>query len=326
MHPSDRGGSDPGPLAVSVIICVRNGAATLAAQLDGLARQVGAPPFEVLLVDNGSTDGSVPVFQRWAAARPGTVAAARVVDASDRVGLCYARNRGAAAAHAPVLAYCDADDIVGSQWVAAAHAAIGSGAEAVGGRVLSLDAARRPTEQLLLDSLDSVGPADGADGVYRYFWGCNFAVSAASLAEVGGFDEALPPYGCDDVEIGIRMTTRGVRMTHEPRMEVYYDPPRGLRRRLTRRYRAGVAEACLWARHPQVYRRRPTVAALLAGLPWTATRAAVRTAGGPKQRVLSAAEALARSVGLAEGLRVWVNAGRVPAHESTTGPVIPRSS
>ena len=318
VQPTDREGSDPGSPAVSVVVCVRNGAATLASQLEALAGQVDAPGFEVVLVDNGSTDGTVAVFEQWAAAGTGVVADARVVDASEQVGLCFARNRGAAAARAPVLAYCDADDVVGSTWVAAVHAASSSGALAVGGRVLALDAARRPTSQVLLDSLDSLGPDDGAERVFPYFWGCNFAMSAATLAAVGGFDEGLPPYGCDDVEIGIRLAVAGVALAYEPRMEVFYDPPRGPRRRLIRKYRAGIAEACLWARHPGLYRRRPTAVALLLALPSTPIRAALGSRGGARRRVLAAAEATARDLGLVRGLRRWVVGGRLrPFHGST---------
>ena len=54
--------------ALSVIIACRNGAATLAETLEGLAAQRWDRPWEVVLADNGSTDGSVALFEGFARA------------------------------------------------------------------------------------------------------------------------------------------------------------------------------------------------------------------------------------------------------------------
>ena len=48
-----------GPVALSVIVCVRNGAARMHRQLDALVAQVWSEPWELLVVDNGSTDGTL---------------------------------------------------------------------------------------------------------------------------------------------------------------------------------------------------------------------------------------------------------------------------
>ena len=98
----------------SVIIPVFNGAQTLAVQLEALAGQVEAPPFEVLVADNGSTDATRAVAEAFTERLD-----LRVVDASERRGPSFARNRGAEAAASPQLLFCDADDRVVSGWVAA---------------------------------------------------------------------------------------------------------------------------------------------------------------------------------------------------------------
>ncbi len=115
----------PAPL-VSVIVPVLDDATRLAACLDALHRQVGAPAFEVVVVDNGSTDTSVAV------ARTHPVGA--VVLHEPRRGSYAARNAGIARARGSQVAFTDADCVPAPDWLAAGSAALGSAA-AVGGEV-----------------------------------------------------------------------------------------------------------------------------------------------------------------------------------------------
>jgi glycosyltransferase involved in cell wall biosynthesis len=112
---------EPAPVAVSVVIACRNGAATLPATLAGLFAQRGAPGFEIVLADNGSTDGSAEVFRAAGARHP---AVPMRVLAVPRRGKPFALNAGIAAARAPALVFCDADDVPGEGWVAAMAAAL----------------------------------------------------------------------------------------------------------------------------------------------------------------------------------------------------------
>ena len=100
--------------AVSVVIPVLNGAATISQQLAALAGQTYRGPMEVLVADNGSTDATVEVVQALSGRLPGL----RLVDASARVGTNHARNAGAAAAGGDLLAFCDADDVAAPGWLA----------------------------------------------------------------------------------------------------------------------------------------------------------------------------------------------------------------
>jgi glycosyltransferase involved in cell wall biosynthesis len=103
------------PELISVIIPVRNAAAHLGEQLEALAGQTYRGRWEVLIVDNGSTDSSLDVVARWRERLPGL----RVADASARAGLNHARNVGAAAARGDFFAFCDADDVVTPGWLEA---------------------------------------------------------------------------------------------------------------------------------------------------------------------------------------------------------------
>lgn len=99
----------------SVIIPCHNAAAAIGDQLSALQRQAWDHPWEVVVVDNRSTDGSRKVVRRFQERMPNL----RLVDAFERKGAAYSRNTGVAATRSTMLMFCDSDDQVGEGWVAA---------------------------------------------------------------------------------------------------------------------------------------------------------------------------------------------------------------
>ncbi|MHB8593675.1 MAG: glycosyltransferase family A protein, partial [Acidimicrobiales bacterium] len=114
-------------VVVSVVIPVLNGERLLPRCLDALAEQEDAPAFEVIVVDNGSTDRTATV----AAAHP---IGPRVLHESAR-GPYAARNTGMAGARGQVIALTDCDCAPTSRWLAEAIGALRGGADLVGGAV-----------------------------------------------------------------------------------------------------------------------------------------------------------------------------------------------
>jgi len=100
----------------SVVIKCLNGATTLPETLASLAAQVDAPAWELVLADNGSTDGTQGLFLDWAAHHPGMTA--RLVDTSARRGRAHCVNAGIRAAAGDRLLFVDADDTVEPGWLA----------------------------------------------------------------------------------------------------------------------------------------------------------------------------------------------------------------
>jgi glycosyltransferase involved in cell wall biosynthesis len=131
------------PPAISVVICTYNRADLLRAAIDHVLRQADpdTPPFELLVVDNNSTDGTREIVEH-AGARDSRV---RYI-VEPRQGLSHARNAGIAAARAPILTFTDDDVRVGPGWVAAISRAFARypGVSAVGGKVLPLWPATPP--------------------------------------------------------------------------------------------------------------------------------------------------------------------------------------
>jgi glycosyltransferase involved in cell wall biosynthesis len=126
------------PALVSVVIPVLNGERYIRDQLEALERQTYDGQFEVVVVDNGSTDRTLEIVESFGARLPWL----RVADASAQRGLNHARNRGAQAAAGDFIAFCDADDRVDPGWLAA-MAEAARGADIVGG-ALEFDELNHP--------------------------------------------------------------------------------------------------------------------------------------------------------------------------------------
>jgi glycosyltransferase involved in cell wall biosynthesis len=172
---------------LSVIIPCYNAAGTLGAQLEAIAAQEWAHPWEVIIADNGSRDGSQQVAESYCGRVPGL----RVVDASARKGGAFARNEAARAARGRSLAFVDADDVVAPGWLAAIGTALAT---------RPFVASRFDTERLNRQSwVGRVGGNYQADGLQRIAYppyllhagGCGIGVWRELHERVGGFDEGL---------------------------------------------------------------------------------------------------------------------------------------
>lgn len=193
------------PSLVTVVLPVLNGEPFLARQLDALAAQSYAGEWELVVVDNGCTDDSLEIVREHSDGVPGL----RVVDASARRGLNYARNAGVAAARGELLVFCDADDAAAPGWLAALVEAAAD-ADIVGG-VLEGDelngaVARawrsrplkdRPSEQFL-----------------PFVPGGNCAVRT-EVARLLRWDEEFV-FGASDMEFCWRAHQAGYRIGHAP--------------------------------------------------------------------------------------------------------------
>lgn len=102
-------------MKLSVVIPCYNAAATVAETLDAFATEQWSEPWEVVVADNGCTDDSMAVVERYKGRVPGL----RIVDASAHPGQPSALNIGIQAASGESVAFCDADDVIGPGWVAA---------------------------------------------------------------------------------------------------------------------------------------------------------------------------------------------------------------
>jgi GT2 family glycosyltransferase len=106
-------------MKLSVILPCYNGADTVAVQLEALANQQWSGPWELIFVNNGSTDQSVEIVERYRNRFPEL----RIVDAytppGPRLGVPHSYNVGVKAATGDAFVFCEADDEVGYGWLTA---------------------------------------------------------------------------------------------------------------------------------------------------------------------------------------------------------------
>jgi glycosyltransferase involved in cell wall biosynthesis len=196
---------------VSVVIPCRNAGPYLGEQLDALTRQHTSLPWEVVVVDNGSTDDTVAIAHSYA-----DRLALRVVDCAVP-GPSAARNAGAHAAESDLLLFCDGDDVVGDGWLAALAEALEQH-ECVTG---PLD-----VDTLNVDELaDSRGHASAPGtphfgAAFDYPRSGNMGVRRDTLARVGWFDDTVTCL--EDQELGLRLWLAGVAVHFVPEAVVHY--------------------------------------------------------------------------------------------------------
>ena len=98
---------------VTVIIPCLNASATLAVQLEALSKQTYSEPWGLIIADNGSTDNSVEIANKYKE----KFHSFKVIDASKRKGKSYATNVAINVASSEKIACCDADDEVCDKWL-----------------------------------------------------------------------------------------------------------------------------------------------------------------------------------------------------------------
>ena len=197
---------------VSVLVCTRNGAAHLPRCLQAL-RQIDYPDYEVIVVDDGSTDGT-----------PGLVRAAwpevRLVQTA-ACGLGHARNQAAAHARGKILAYLDDDCEPDAHWLQAMVTGMNhSGYDAAGGPNLAPPGASGL--QSVLDCLPGLATHVMLDDEHaEHLPGCNLVVRSAVFHAVGGFDARFQTAG-DDVDFCWRLLQHGFVLGFIPTAVVWH--------------------------------------------------------------------------------------------------------
>lgn len=256
MHPSE-----PVKPQVSVIVAAYNRADSLRGLIESLLAQEHGVPFEIVIADNGSTDGTEAVA-RAAALAGHPVRYIR----EERRGVSYARNAGAAAAAAPILAFTDDDQHVAPTWVAMIVGVLADHPEvdAIGGRVLAQWDHPRPAwvTARILGPVSLFDRGECRLRLHRRQWMClpggNMAIRREAFHALGGFS---PEYArSQDRELTVRLLLAGRDAMYVPEMIVYHhlDADRLTKRRFREwntcegRMRAGYAFEELFTRSGEI--------------------------------------------------------------------------
>ncbi|MBI1745704.1 MAG: glycosyltransferase [Acidobacteria bacterium] len=226
-------------LRVSVVVCSYNGGQTLEQCLHSLLA-LEYPDYEIILVDDGSTDDTRAIAEQFP-----TVRAIH----QENGGLSAARNVGLRAATGSIIAYTDSDCFVDPHWLThLVYQLQRTDAAAVGGPNLT-------PEDGWIASCVAVSPGQPthvleSDQVAEHIPGCNMAFRREALEAVNGFDPVYQRAG-DDVDICWRLQQADSWITFAPGAFVWHHRRHSLRGYLKQQVGYGEAEALLQFKHPE---------------------------------------------------------------------------
>jgi len=228
---------------VSVVVACYNGERTLKACLDSLAR-LNYPDYEVILVDDGSTDGTPQI----GATHPKV----RYFRHEKNLGLAVARNTGIAAATGEIVAFTDSDCRADEDWLYYLVGDLLRGEFAgMGGPNLL------PPEDSLVAAAVMASPGGPAhvmltDRQAEHVPGCNMAFYKWALEQVGGFDPTFHQAG-DDVDLCWRLQQAGLQIGFSPAAFVWHYRRSTIGAYLKQQRGYGEAEALLVRKHPECF-------------------------------------------------------------------------
>ncbi len=206
---------------ISLIVPTLNRREPLRRLLESVDGLSGLVPDEVIIVDGGSTDGSVEFLEAWAS--KAHAYSSRIVRQQRGVGPGHARNLGIKASSGEILAFTDDDCVVQPLWLAnlvsgfdGDHAVVG-----VGGRVRALRDdifSQYYVFHKILEPPSSL----------LYLVSANCCYGRDAVLAAGGFDEGLLRPGGEDVGLSLKLLHGGGRLRISEGAIVYHEFRSGL--------------------------------------------------------------------------------------------------
>ena len=229
---------DPAP-RVSVVVCAYNAERTMEECLESLTA-LRYPNFEVIVVDDGSTDSTRAIAERYPQFR--------LISHENR-GLAVARNEGIHAASGEIVAFTDSDCAVDPDWLTfLVHRLLSENFAAVGGPNLP------PPEDHWIPEVVARSPGGPThvlltDFEAEHIPGCNMAFWRDKLFEVGLFDPIYRAAG-DDVDICWSLQNAGYKIGFAASALVWHRRRATIAAYLGQQRGYGHAESLLYFKHP----------------------------------------------------------------------------
>jgi glycosyltransferase involved in cell wall biosynthesis len=225
---------------VSVVIPAYNGAETLPACLSALQSQTLPPDqYEIIVVDDGSTDGTAEVARRFGV---------RVLSQLN-AGPAAARNRGAIEARGELLCFTDADCAPAADWLACmATALVTPGVVGVKGvyRTRQKELVARFVQAEYEDRYERMQKLERIDFIDTYSAGYRRDVFLAA----GGFDVSFPTASVEDQELSFRLAEAGHLLRFVPEAAVYHIHDRTTCEYIRRKFWIGYWKVRVMLEHP----------------------------------------------------------------------------
>ena len=224
--------------SVTAIVCTRNRADGLKRCLEAMrALQLEESAFELLIVDNGSTDNTPSIIEEFKASAPFQVHHLF----EPKTGLSHARNHGLRHANGEIILFTDDDCYVTSDWIAATISLFGSDTrKLLAGRVELFD---QDHLQLTMKTDMQRSDLHSIGALFGFLHGANMIFGRRVAAEIGLFDirfgAGTALWAAEDTDFVYRAFRAGIPISYEPSIIVHHDHGRttpGEGRRLMRGY------------------------------------------------------------------------------------------
>jgi glycosyltransferase involved in cell wall biosynthesis len=249
--------SPEGPVKVSVLLPVRNGEPYLRLQLEALERQVCSVPWEVIVIDNGSTDESASTAAEFATRLPGF----KLLRESTP-GKPSAVNRGVAEARGSQLIFVDSDDEADENYVQKISEALDE-FDVVGGRI-DVEKLNPPGARVDMVTNDGIP-------VYHNFRpglpGCITSIRASMAQKVGPLDATL--LIGEDVDYTWRAFALGASFGRQPAAVMHIRRPQSPREAFKKSRTYARASVWMYERYRSQGLKRRSIRNALGPLRWT---------------------------------------------------------
>lgn len=303
----------------SVVTPTYNRRDILARCLRSLLDQTAEPSsYEVVVVDDGSTDDTPDLVAQLAATTPVAVVYVRQANS----GRARARNAGVRAAHGELIIFLDSDMVVTREFVAAHIKAHDRPNLVVNGPVINTANHADPTSE----------PFKITDMSRAFFATGNVSIERAKLLQAGLFDEDFVEYGWEDLELGHRLRDLGLTAVRVPDARSYHFQHQltyaGIPGLIRKEKERGHMAVLFYRKHPNRRTRMVTLISpvffgldrLLTPFHWTERPATLklleRLDRAGHNRLFRTVAALVRNHAYADGLREALKAEREMIRET----------
>jgi glycosyltransferase involved in cell wall biosynthesis len=204
-------------LMISIVVPFKNSQKTLKNLLISLLDQdFPKTDYEIVLVDDGSSDGSLGTVEELIGSSMVRIKIRRLPESK---GCFHARNKGVEASEGEIIAFIDSDEIADKMWLRRLVEPLfeHKDVSGVSGKVIT-DAHKTLILPVVTAPIGATGMIEGV-----VFAGTgNVAYRKSTLLEIGGFDETFDPKWRGDSDLCLRVLEMGLKIIYEPDAIVYH--------------------------------------------------------------------------------------------------------
>jgi len=236
--------SEASSICVSVIVPAYNASATIGQELEALSQQNCFQPFEVIVVDDGSSDNTAEIVRSFASVK---------YVRQDNAGPASARNHGARLARGEFLAFTDSDCIPHKDWISQlmagfSHPQVGVVAGSYGIANPESWLARGIHTEILWRHSHLMPDFSNSFGSY------NFCVKKNVFEAVGGFNSWYRFASGEDNDISYKIRGAGWRIYFQRKALVDHYHPSLVVKYLKEQFRHGFWRVKMYRDHPRMMR------------------------------------------------------------------------